>query len=252
MRWILLAAGALALAGGGFAVGRWTAPPPKGYVDLSAASPSFRGLLANKDTLAMLGELIQPTEEGGVKVVVADKAPILKLPEGYPAWPGFSPLRVPKGSARWMGLKVAGGQNLAANGRWTVVNVWATWCAPCVAELPDLNVLSEKLAGRVDVYTINLDLTGKDTLASVNALFDAKGYANLPRAFVAVDAADPLLAATGMSRKSASYPTTVIYAPDGKAFAELNGPPDDRAGAWTSPEMLAFFGKLAAHAGPPA
>ena len=45
----------------------------------------------------------------------------------------------------------------AYRGRTVVVNFWATWCAPCVAEMPSLSRLREKLAGSgVEVIGVNL------------------------------------------------------------------------------------------------
>src|SRR5512146_85319 len=46
---------------------------------------------------------------------------------------------------------------LAPAGRPVVVHVWATWCAPCVAEWPSLAGTLREAAGRVDVVTVALD-----------------------------------------------------------------------------------------------
>ncbi len=41
-------------------------------------------------------------------------------------------------------------------GRTVIVNFWATWCAPCVAEMPALSRLRERLAAqRVEVIAVN-------------------------------------------------------------------------------------------------
>ena len=36
-----------------------------------------------------------------------------------------------------------------------VVNFWATWCAPCIKELPDLETLGQKLSTEATVYLVN-------------------------------------------------------------------------------------------------
>lgn len=41
-----------------------------------------------------------------------------------------------------------------APGRPTLVNVWGTWCAPCVDEVPDLVAFAERAAGRVAVVGV--------------------------------------------------------------------------------------------------
>jgi len=41
-----------------------------------------------------------------------------------------------------------------------LINFWATWCPPCVAELPVLDRASDKLAGEVKVLLISVDRGG--------------------------------------------------------------------------------------------
>lgn len=42
-------------------------------------------------------------------------------------------------------------------GKPVLINLWATWCAPCVAELPALDKLSATLDGKVRVLAVNQD-----------------------------------------------------------------------------------------------
>ena len=48
-------------------------------------------------------------------------------------------------------------------GKWVVVNFWATWCAPCLAEIPDLQAFHDKYQGKgavvvgVNMESIELD-----------------------------------------------------------------------------------------------
>ena len=43
-------------------------------------------------------------------------------------------------------------------GRWVVVNFWATWCAPCIKEIPEIAEFREANAGRAVVLGIALDV----------------------------------------------------------------------------------------------
>ena len=38
-----------------------------------------------------------------------------------------------------------------------VLNLWSTWCAPCMEEMPSLAVLQRKFAGRIAVVPISVD-----------------------------------------------------------------------------------------------
>lgn len=44
-------------------------------------------------------------------------------------------------------------------GRWVVLNVWATWCAPCIKEMPELQALARS---RDDVVVLGLAADGDD------------------------------------------------------------------------------------------
>lgn len=63
-------------------------------------------------------------------------------------------------------------------GRRTLVNVWATWCAPCAAEMPELEKLRLPLAARgIDLIGLNVD---SDPAADVRGFIREKrvGYPN--------------------------------------------------------------------------
>jgi thiol-disulfide isomerase/thioredoxin len=49
-----------------------------------------------------------------------------------------------------------------------VVNFWATWCAPCIKELPDLETLGQKLGAEATVYLVNFGESTK-TIESFKA-----------------------------------------------------------------------------------
>lgn len=45
---------------------------------------------------------------------------------------------------------------------WTLVHFWATWCAPCVDEIPELLTFAKKQIGRVRVIAVSLDESWED------------------------------------------------------------------------------------------
>ena len=47
--------------------------------------------------------------------------------------------------------------NLVSPSKVIVINYWATWCAPCRKEIPELNELDHQLSGRLDVIGVNFD-----------------------------------------------------------------------------------------------
>lgn len=59
-------------------------------------------------------------------------------------------------------------------GKPIVVNFWATWCPPCVRELPSFNKLAEEYDGKVNFLMVNTE--GSSENASVKQFVDSYGY----------------------------------------------------------------------------
>jgi thiol-disulfide isomerase/thioredoxin len=115
-------------------------------------------------------------------------------------------------------------------GHGMVVNLWATWCAPCVAELPALSALSHTLAPQdIAVLPLSSDRGGAN---AVRAFFDAHAITGLPILIDPRGAAADAWGARGI-------PTTLIIDRKGMERARLEGAAD-----WASPEAAALVRRL--------
>ncbi|MBV9549563.1 MAG: TlpA family protein disulfide reductase [Alphaproteobacteria bacterium] len=115
-------------------------------------------------------------------------------------------------------------------GHYLLVNMWATWCAPCVAELPALAKLK---AAAPNLTVLAVDLTGrKETPAKAEAFLKEHHAAALG---TAVDTDSSFM----RNFTAAVMPTTVLIAPDGKVIARAEGPAE-----WASPVFIAYFKNL--------
>ncbi|MBI3506341.1 MAG: TlpA family protein disulfide reductase [Proteobacteria bacterium] len=117
----------------------------------------------------------------------------------------------------------AGGRELTLadfRGRVLAVNFWATWCAPCVEEMPALDRLhAAQSADQVEVVAISLDRGGLRQVAPFFTTHDL----HLPVYLDPVGASARAFSVRGL-------PTTVVIDPDGREFGRLEG-----AAAWDSP-----------------
>jgi thiol-disulfide isomerase/thioredoxin len=113
-----------------------------------------------------------------------------------------------------------------------VVNLWATWCAPCVREMPTLAKLQAAYPGKVIVAPISVD---KAELRERARAFIGE---HAPLTFYQ----DPELALPfAVTPAAEGFPTTIIYGRDGREKARLSGPAD-----WSGPEAKAVIDALLA------
>lgn len=115
-------------------------------------------------------------------------------------------------------------------GKPVVLNLWATWCAPCVEEMPSLDRLQRDFPG-VEVVAVSLDKQGGE---KVRAFFAEQGLKNLK---IYSDPSMKALAALGVP----GLPATILIASDGSEMGGINGAYD-----WDSEEARAAVKSLLA------
>lgn len=59
-------------------------------------------------------------------------------------------------------------------GKVVFINFWATWCPPCIAEMPSINALHQKFANDSEVEIIALEMDGN--VEKANKFMNRKGY----------------------------------------------------------------------------
>lgn len=115
-------------------------------------------------------------------------------------------------------------------GRGVVLNLWATWCVPCVAELPALATLARHIGAEgIVVLPLSSDRGGA---AVVERFYASHAIAGLPVLLDPQGAAARALAARGV-------PTTIIIDRQGRERARLEGAAD-----WASPAAVAAIRRL--------
>lgn len=109
-----------------------------------------------------------------------------------------------------------------------LLNLWATWCGPCVVEMPSLDALAARNP-RIKVLALSQDMDGE----KVDAFFAQREFAKLEPF---LDAELSMMAALQVS----TLPTTILYDSQGREVWRMTGMED-----WTGPRATALLAEAA-------
>lgn len=141
----------------------------------------------------------------------------------------FEPAAVPAPAPDTVFTKEDGTKRTLADfhGKIVLVNFWATWCGPCVREMPSLERLHNKLAGDdFTVLALSEDRKGWDKITPFRKEI---GLTVLP---LYHDVSSKMMFAA----KTPGLPTTILIGRDGKELGRLTGPAE-----WDSDEAVALM-----------
>ncbi len=117
-------------------------------------------------------------------------------------------------------------------GKYVLVNFWATWCAPCRKEMPMLSELQTEFGG--DSFEVVTIATGRNELAGIKRFFGEIEIDNLPLYLDPKQSLARSMAVLGL-------PITVILDPDGNEIARMRGDAE-----WNSDSAKAIIMALTA------
>jgi thiol-disulfide isomerase/thioredoxin len=113
-------------------------------------------------------------------------------------------------------------------GKPLLVNLWATWCGPCVIEMPELDALAVERNGTLQVVVISQDSEGR---TKVDPFFKERKFTAL-QPYLDPENQFSFHYGSGM------LPTTVLYDAEGKEVARVIGAMD-----WRGKKATALIGE---------
>lgn len=115
----------------------------------------------------------------------------------------------------------------AFRGSGLIVNFWATWCAPCVKEMPALDALAKEMkSDGIAVLALSADREGAPV---VRRFYEKNGITRLD---IAIDR----MSRVARTLKVEGLPTTVLFNADGREIGRLVGTAE-----WDAPETISFL-----------
>ena len=111
-----------------------------------------------------------------------------------------------------------------------LLNLWATWCAPCIAEMPALDRLQENFPiDELVVVALSIDRAG---LSDIEPFWENAKISSLKMYFDPTMSAGQILGVRGL-------PTTLLINKKGQELARLEGPAE-----WADQEAIEYFRRI--------
>jgi len=172
--------------------------------------------------LAIAGLVVLGASISGILRAIGERTPSPGAgPQTVVGWASV-PQRVP--DIRFQGADGKPHALSDFHGKVVLLNVWATWCAPCRKEMPALDRLQQKLGGPAfEVVALSINSGG---VAVVRQFYDDIGIRSLA-VYV-----DPTTEATGKLR-TLGIPTTLLLDREGRERWRKTGPAE-----WDAPEIF--------------
>jgi thiol-disulfide isomerase/thioredoxin len=182
-------------------------------------------ILAAGCAAILIAAVLYGINGGGVHATAAPPAVLdkLKVTESRPVAPDV-------GFADGTGMRVQLGD---FRGRYVLVNLWATWCGPCINELPELAKLQKELP-QDRMTVVPIDILERLDAEKVGEFLKMHGAGDLP---VYIDREF----STQRGFLANELPLTILIDSEGHEIARAAG-----AQAWDAPASVAYFKALSA------
>jgi thiol-disulfide isomerase/thioredoxin len=159
---------------------------------------SLRSLIVLLPLRALAACDRQKTEQPQAEVPLGARGPVGKIDtshkgEDAPATPFLAPDGTPATLSHFRGKPL-------------IVNLWATWCAPCISEMPTLDKLAAEQKDALQLIAVSQDLEGKRAVEP----FFAKHKFTMLKPYLDKQNVLPL------AYKTDTLPMTVMYDAEGK------------------------------------
>lgn len=203
-------------------------PPRPRRLAALAAAVVLAGVVVGVGAVYVTGGFAGNVGGGQCSAAAALSGPLDAAATGVVA--GFRPLEEPVDVSS-LSFRDRDGKTVSIDdfaGRTVLLNLWATWCAPCRAEMPSLDALETRLGGE-DFQVVAVSMDTQDD-GRAEAFYTETGLADLAFFIEPTMTMFSTLKDEGLAQ---GMPTTLLLDGEGCAAGMISGPAE-----WDSPEAV--------------